>query len=147
MPSLPSLPSSDEYLISDDEFAKRVDVRSIAELLTDDETNPIWNEESDFATNKTTLFAHGNYIALKHTASARVRDAMIKSGRYTVDAIYTIDELSFGAIYELVAKLMVCIAYTRRPDRRRETYPVYWDQTWANLEALKYGDESMPQAT
>lgn len=129
-------PPGSGYLITDAEFLKRTDWRLMAELCADGDVVISTSAE---------LIANVNYIALKHTASARVKAAMINSGRFTEATIFTVASLDFGFIYQLVCDLMVCLAYRRKADRRPEDYPPFYEQTFSDLEALKLGDWTLEQ--
>jgi hypothetical protein len=125
------------YLITTDELFKRIDWNTLAQLCSDDTVK---------ISTAAALAASDKMTALIHDASSMVRGNMIASGKFTVTSVYDITALDFGFVFRLMSRLIVCLAYERRPVKNPDPPPVFYDQTFIQLEALKYGDIELATA-
>lgn len=122
---------SSSYL-SATECLKRVDWRVFADLCSDDGTRLF---------DQATVAGSVNFLALLDDASGMVEQACFVAKAYTHDdltALVAAASVGRAALYRLIARLAVVLAYERRPDLKREV-PATYQTALDDLQMLREG--------
>lgn len=121
--------SNSSTYLSSEEFLKRVDRRTVGDLVSDDGTR----------VPSASLISDTNLAACLLDASGAVEAACLVGKRYTPEDLATLTGASLGHLYRLITRLTMLNLYERRPDENRripETYTAALDE----LERLQKGE-------
>jgi hypothetical protein len=120
------------------EFAKRVDIRTIADLIGDQGARI--GLQDDGTIDVATVAANANLAAILLDASGEVEAAGMKGARYTPSdlmLIATTTGAAQGRLFRIVTRLAVGMLYERRPDKGPP--PAAYDQALEQLQQLRDG--------
>lgn len=125
--------------ISDTEVYDRCDVRVLADLCSD--ASARLGSSTDIALMKTALTASTAFIALKRDACGEVESYALQGGRYKpqdLTALAAHNSMGKGKLLRLLVRLIVVMAYERRPDREMKQ-PWILETVGDELQALRDG--------
>lgn len=120
-------------LLSAAEYLKRADVRTVAELLSDDD-EPIATAS---------VAAHANLTAALLGGSHDVEGRLVASGRYTAAGLAALTGTALGALYDLITPFVTARLYERRPDKKPQNFTSLMNKARWDLEAYGYGDKTL----
>lgn len=134
-----TIDSSASAFVTDDQVYARCDVRVLADLCSD--TGSRLGSSTDVAQMKTALSASDAFIALKRDACAEIESYCLQGGRYRpadIAALVADTSMGAGKLIRLVVRLMIVMAYERRPDREMKQ-PWIAEAVSDDLQALRDG--------
>lgn len=125
--------------ITDAEVYDACDVRVLADLCSD--TGTRLGSSTDVALMKTALTASTAFQALKRDACGEVESYCLQGGRYKPEdlaALVASATMGKGKLLRLLTRLIVVMAYERRPDREMKQ-PWILETVGDELQALRDG--------
>lgn len=114
--------------LSTAEFLKRCDVRTVAQLCSDDGTE----------IDHTALLTNANLLAALLDASGAVESACLRGARYSPTDLAGLTGAAQGYLFRLIGRLTTCYIWERRPDLSSEP-PAYYKATLDALSNLEKG--------
>ncbi len=120
--------SATSYL-SASEFLKRVDYRSVADLVSDTGTRA----------TQGSLSSDVNLAACLLDASGILEEACLVSGRYHPIDLAALTGAGQAALYRLLSRMTMCLLFERRPDREMKQ-PWIIEYVEDQLQKLRDGE-------
>lgn len=137
MPQTPL--SSSTTLLSASEYLKRVDPRTIADLVSQD--GDAVGRQEDGSIDLNVLAADAVLAAALVDASGDVEAAAMKGARYTpadLAAIVATQSAARGRLWRMVARLTTGLLYEQRPEGKTRP-PAYVERALEQLQELRDG--------
>lgn len=122
----------------------RCDVRVLANLCSD--TGSRLGSPTDVALMKTALIANANFLALRDDAVGMIEQALAVGGRYSVAdiaALLAAGGAGAAAYYRMASRIVVTLAYERRPDMVMEQ-PWIAEAAETAIQQLRDGERLYP---
>lgn len=120
------------------ELLKRVDVRLIADLVSDSGART--GSSTDTAAMAAALASNANLLAVMFDACGQVEGALLRSKRFRQTDLATIvasDTAATARLYRLLTRITVCLLWERRADKGE--LPKSYKQGLEELERIEQG--------